>query len=45
VKTFDELKQEVDSILRNIPEADWISVFQAWLRRFQQVIDSVEEYI
>jgi hypothetical protein len=28
MKTFDELKQEVDSILRSIPEADWISVFR-----------------
>jgi hypothetical protein len=32
-RTFDELSQEVNSILRRIPEAELISVFQRWLRR------------
>jgi hypothetical protein len=36
----DELNQEVNSILRNIPEAELISIFQTWLRRLQQVIGS-----
>jgi hypothetical protein len=31
-KTFDELKQEVDSILKNITEAQLGSVFQTWPR-------------
>jgi hypothetical protein len=44
-RTSDELKQEVDSILRSVPEAERISVFQVWRRRFQQVIDSGGEYI
>jgi hypothetical protein len=44
-RTFDEFKQEVDSIVRNISEAELISVFHTWLRRLQQVIDSGEEYI
>jgi hypothetical protein len=44
-RTFDELKQEVDSILRSIPEAELMSVFQKWFRRLQQVIDRGGEYI
>jgi hypothetical protein len=44
-RTFDELKQEMDSILRSIPEAELISVSQTWLRRLQQIIDSRENYL
>jgi hypothetical protein len=44
-RTFDELKQEVDWILRSILEAELISVSQTCLIRLQQVIDSGEEYI
>jgi hypothetical protein len=44
-RTFDELKPEVDSILKSKSEAELISVFQTWLRRLQQVIDSNEEHI
>jgi hypothetical protein len=44
-RPFDELKQEVDSILTSIPEVHLISVFQTWLRRLQQVIESGREYI
>jgi hypothetical protein len=32
-RRFDELNQEVDSILRSIPEAELISVLQTWLKR------------
>jgi hypothetical protein len=35
----------VDSILKNILEAELISVSQTWLRKLQQVIDSGGEYI
>jgi hypothetical protein len=35
----------VDSILKNITEAQLGSVFQTWPRWAQQVIDSDEEYI
>jgi hypothetical protein len=44
-RTFHPLKQEVYSILKSIPEAELISVFQRWLRRFQQVTDSGGEHI
>jgi hypothetical protein len=44
-RTVDELKQEVDSIMSNIPELKLISVFQTWFKRSQQVIDSDVEYI
>jgi hypothetical protein len=44
-RTFDEFKQEVDSIVRSISEAELISIFHTWLRWLQQVIDSGEEYI
>jgi hypothetical protein len=39
-RTFDELKQEMGSILRSIPQAGLISLFQTWLRGVQQDIDS-----
>jgi hypothetical protein len=44
-RTFDALKQEVDSTLKSIPKAELISVFQTCLRRLQQVIDSGGEYV
>jgi hypothetical protein len=44
-RTLDVLKQEVDSILSCIPEAELISVFQTGLRRLQQVIDSSGKYV
>jgi hypothetical protein len=43
-RMFDELKQEAEAILRSIPEAERISVCQAWLTRSQQVIDTGGEY-
>jgi hypothetical protein len=45
VRTFDELRQEGDAILRSISEAELISVFETWLRRLQQVIDGGGENI
>jgi histone-lysine N-methyltransferase SETMAR len=44
-RMFDELKEQVDAILRSIPETELISVFETWFRRLQQIIDSVGEYI
>jgi hypothetical protein len=45
MRTFYELKREMNSILRSILETELISIFQTWLRRIQQVIDSGGEYV
>jgi hypothetical protein len=44
-RTYDQLKQEMNSILTRIPEAELISVFRMWVRRLQHAIDSGGEYI